>query len=297
MGSGRTETYVDGCLDARFRAGALKDDIEAGCGLVEGREGEDAVSGRPGAVHGVLVGQSVFLGGSRRRIVVWCKGGGGGIDDMVDEARTEGKVEAGGVDVDTNDVGRAEGAEEGAGEEADGASAEDEGRRAGGEGGATRGVEDDGEGLGEGGLLEGDAWGEGMEPLARVVERGLEGAVEVGGRLGGGAEAHLGAEVVPALGAVRARLAAAARDPALDRDVHPDVERRGRAGAEIGNDAGGFVAEAHRVLEGKGTVCTLRVVVHWGANDVRGTDDVDDVEVEDIQSEPQRVVASTRTWA
>ena len=81
---------------------------------------------------------------------------------MVDEARSDGEFEAGLVDIDADDVGCTLGAGECAREEAHGASAEDEDGGARGEGCAAGGVEDDAEGLCEGGLLVGDARGEGV---------------------------------------------------------------------------------------------------------------------------------------
>ena len=131
----------------------------------------------------------------------WSSGGVVGVDNVVDEAGADGKVEAGLVDIDANDVGGALGTNEGTGEEPDGAGAEDEDGGAAGEGCATGGVEDNGEGLGEGSLLVGDARGKGVEPLVGVEHVRLEGAIDMGGGLGRGAETHVGAEVVSTLAA------------------------------------------------------------------------------------------------
>ena len=72
---------------------------------------------------------------------------GGRVEGMVDEARSDGEFESGLIDIDADDVGGTLGAGECAGEEADGARAEDEYGRASGEGCTAGGVEDDAEGL------------------------------------------------------------------------------------------------------------------------------------------------------
>ena len=65
----------------------------------------------------------------------------------MDEARSNGEVEAGLIDIDADDVGGALGAGECAGEEANGAGAKDEYGRASCERCATGSVEDNAEGL------------------------------------------------------------------------------------------------------------------------------------------------------
>jgi len=163
------------------------------------------------------------------------------VEDAVDEARLDGEFEASLVDVDADDVRGTLGADERAGEEADGASAEDEDGGATDEGCAARGVEDDAEGLCEGSLLVGDALGEGVQPLVRVVHKCLEGAVEVRGRLGRGAETHIGAEVVPAFLASYTGIVVVAGNAALDRDAGTDLEVGGRVRPQSGDNPRGFM--------------------------------------------------------
>ena len=249
--TGKERTHVDGCLDARFRPGALEYDIKPACRLVEARAREDAVRDGLCAVHVVLEGELVG-GGPRRGWCLWwfrsCSGrrgrkrGGGRVDNVVDEARADGELEARLVDVDADDAGGALGAGEGAGEEADGAGAEDEDGRVGGEGRAPGGVEDDAEGLCEGGLLVGDALGKGVEPLVGVVHVRLEGPVEMGGGLGRGAEAHVGAEVVSALLASCTSVQVVAGDAALDGDAGADLEVGWRVRPEGGDYTSCFMA-------------------------------------------------------
>ena len=254
-GTGKERTHVDACLDARFCTGALEDDIKPACRLIEARAREDPVRDGLCAVHVVLEGELVRGGarrgcccccccwGRRRRLFRGCsKRGGGRVDDVVDEARADGEFEARLVDVDADDVRGALGAGEGAGEEADGAGAEDEDGRVGGEGRAAGGVEDDAEGLCEGGLLVGDALGKGVEPLVGVVHERLEGPVEMRGGLCRGAEAHVRAEVVSALLASCTAVQVVARDAALDGDAGADLEVRWRVRPEGGDYASCFMA-------------------------------------------------------
>jgi hypothetical protein len=142
---------VDGHLDARLGAGALEDDVEA-VGRLEVREGGVGVRAR---ARERLVGALGALAGGE------AEGGGR-------EALGAGEGEPRGVDVDGGDARRAERGGDGAGEEADGADAEDEDglafleRRAGGR------VQEDGERLGERGLVERALVG---QPAGRGVRR------------------------------------------------------------------------------------------------------------------------------
>jgi len=235
MDGKKKRTHVDACLDARFGAGALEYDIKSTCGgHIETRARENTVCDRLRTLHRVLEGQ--FVGRSAestrwfRSSSCSCscscgdKRGGGRVDNVVDEARLDGELEASLVDIDADDVRGALGAGECAGEEPDGASAEDEDGRAAGEGCAAGGVEDDAEGLCEGRLLIGDMLGKGVEPLVGVVHECLEGPVEMGGGLCRGAEAHVGAEVVSALLAPCTSVLVVAGNTALDGDAGADSE-------------------------------------------------------------------------
>lgn len=147
--NGKEGTDVNACLDARLGAGALEDDIKPTRRLIEARAGENTVCDRLCTVHVVLEGEFVDRRPDRRRR--WfrrggrgsSKGGGGRVDNVVDEARLDGEFEASLVDVDADDVGGTLGAGECAGKEPDGASAEDEDGRVASEGCAAGGVEDD----------------------------------------------------------------------------------------------------------------------------------------------------------
>ena len=87
-----------------------------------------------------------------------------------------GKVQLGLLDVDRDDGCEAAGAGEGACEEAYGAGAEDQHARAGLQVCAAEGVEDDGEGLGEGRDVEGDRVGEpGVSARSRAGNAGQSG--------------------------------------------------------------------------------------------------------------------------
>lgn len=95
----------------------------------------------------------------------------------------------------------------------------------------------DGEGLNQCAFLEGDLV---RELVAEVLGSGVEaGESSVVGR--GGGEAHIGAEVVVA---AQAGLAVAAGGSGLDGDAVAEFEG-GDGGADSGDCAGGFVAEAH----------------------------------------------------
>jgi hypothetical protein len=219
-GTREKKTYVDTGLDTGFGAGALENDVEATDVGIEGRESEDAVGNELCAVHVILEWELVLM---RRFCGRRSEDGGGGVEGVVDEARLDGEFEASLVDIDADDMGGTLGAGVCAGEEADGASAENEDGRASGEGCSAGGVDDDAEGFCEGGLLVGDAGGEGVQPAIWVVHEGLEGAVEVGGCLRRGAKTHVGAEVVSALAASCAGVLVAG-NAALDGDAGPDLE-------------------------------------------------------------------------
>ncbi len=232
-GSG-VHAHLHGALCAR----ALEDDVEP-VGLGEVREqlrggglrlGEDLVCGGGcwcwcGGGLGRAVDGAAGVGGG-------CGGSGGGgrggeAKDVVGKGVPPGELEALGVDVDGDDAAGAAVARECAGEEADGADAKDEDGLVGDgvELDAAGGVYEDGEGLCEGGELEGDVVGERVEDVGGVVDACLERAVDVGEAGGGRAEAHVLAEVVAAR---LAEGAGAAADARLDGDALPDLEEGGR---------------------------------------------------------------------
>lgn len=75
-------------------------------------------------------------------------------------------------------------------------------------------------------------------------------------------EAHVLAEVVAALGTVRAR---PALDASFDCYTLTDVEARGcSAGADGGDNTGCLMTENERCLEGEITIAAVEVVVHCG---------------------------------
>jgi hypothetical protein len=100
-----------------------------------------------------------------------------------------------------------------------------------------------------------------MQDVRRVVQNGLECAVEMGESLGGWAEAELFAEVVSATGTVRAVVA---HDACLDGDALADVAIA-NARTDGGDDSWCFVAEDERCLEGKVTIAAVCIVVHCKA--------------------------------
>ena len=71
----------------------------------------------------------------------------------------------------------------------------------------------------------------------------------------------MGAEIVSALGASCAAVLVA-RNTTLDSNAGSDLEVRGRVRPKGSDDASCFMAQTHGVLERKGSVCTLRVVVY-----------------------------------
>jgi hypothetical protein len=120
------------------------------------------------------------------------------------------------VDVDCAHAACAEGLCECAREQADRTNTKDEDRLAGDEARTARGVQQNGERLGEGSLVVRAAIGERVEHVCGMVHAVLQRAVEVRECLGGGAEAELFAEVVAA---ARAELARVAHDAGLDCDT------------------------------------------------------------------------------
>ena len=131
---------MDGHLDAWLGTSALEDDVEA-VGLVKLAE-------RSG--DGLFRAAELVL--RRLRLV-----GDGQAVHLLREAVLLRKIESRLVDVDRDDLVRAVRLGQRAREEADRADAEDEHRRGplGGEACATGGVQEDGERLGQCGLLEG----------------------------------------------------------------------------------------------------------------------------------------------
>lgn len=99
-----------------------------------------------------------------------------------------------------------------------------------------------------------------VEDVGGVVHTLLEGSVCVGEGLCGGAEAHVLAEVVAALCAVRAVVA---HDAGLDRDTLARDEVLD-TGADGGDDACGLVAEDEWCLDDEVSVTSVCVVVHCG---------------------------------
>lgn len=98
-----------------------------------------------------------------------------------------------------------------------------------------------------------------MQKVCRVAHAVLKGPVQVRERFGRAAETHALAEVVPALVAV---VTVAAHDPALDRDALADTKTRDLR-AKGGNGPSSFMAEHEGLLDGKVTVPTMEIVVHW----------------------------------
>ena len=134
-------TYVNGHLDARFRAGALVDDVEA-VGLVELLEGG----------HDRLLGPAHRLVGRERLGLV----ARGQAVHLVREPVLLREVEPRAVDVERDDARGALGPREHAGEQPDRADAEDEHGlvRGGAEPASPGGVDQHAQRLGERGLLE-----------------------------------------------------------------------------------------------------------------------------------------------
>jgi hypothetical protein len=97
-----------------------------------------------------------------------------------------------------------------------------------------------------------------VQHVCGVVDRLLEGAIEMGERLGGRAEAHALAEVVPAGGA---EAAGVAHDAGLNRDAlaGDDIAHARPYG---GDDAGSLVTEDEWRLERKVAVTAVHIVVH-----------------------------------
>ena len=102
--------------------------------------------------------------------------------------------------------------------------------------------------------------------MCGVVHAVLEGAVEVGEGLCAACEAHVFAEVVAALDAVRAGVA---HDARLDGDALAD-DKVLYAGAYGRDGAGGLVAEDEWCLERKVSVAAVEVIVHCARGWVRG---------------------------
>ncbi len=272
---GGVHAHLHGALCAR----ALEDDVEP-VGLGEVREqlrggglclGEDLVCGA-GCWCGVGLGRAVDgaagVGGGPL-------GGGGGrggeAEDVVGKGVPPGELEALGVDVDGDDAAGAAVARECAGKEADGADAKDEDGLVGdgSELDAAGGVYEDGEGLREGGELEGDVVGERVEDVGGVVDACLERAVDVGEAGGRRAEAHVLAEVVAAR---LAEGAGAAADARLDGDALPDLEQVVGVAGDGGDDAGGLVAEDEGGAHGKVAVAAVGVVMQVGPAEAGGDD-------------------------
>lgn len=172
----------------------------------------------------------------RQRRVDLVRDGGG--DEVLCEP------EARGLNVGDDERVCARGAGGGEGDEADGTGAADDGADAEGEAGRADAVEDDGEGLEEGALLEGDVVREAVQPLGGVQLVALEGAV-VGVDAG---EADVGAQVVAAL---LAQEAGVAGDAGLDGDAVAGLEG-GDALADAEDDAGGLVADDAVAFEDDG---------------------------------------------
>jgi hypothetical protein len=163
------------------------------------------------------------------------------------------------LDIHANDFGGAESLSDGAAEETDWARAHDDDGGAGGDLGLLGDVDCNGEGLDERTLLKRDLVG---ELVAEVLGCGVEAAEgSVVGR--GGGEAHIGAEVVVA---AQAGLAVAAGGSGFDGDAVAEFEGCD-GGADSGDCAGGFVAEAHGGFEDEGADGAMLPVVHVGAAD------------------------------
>lgn len=154
-----------------------------------------------------------------------------------------GELELGRHDVDAHHRGGAEGPGHGGAEQAHGPRAHDHHRLARVQLRHAGDVHAHGEGLDQRALLQGHVVG---QLVAEVLGGGPEagqGAVD-GGR---GGELHLGAEVVPA---GQAAGAAAARVARLDGDAVADLEG-GDGVADLGDDAGGLVAQDHGLGQGE----------------------------------------------
>lgn len=153
----------------------------------------------------------------------------GGGDELLGESKALG------LDIGNDDGMRARSTSSSQRNETNGAGAADENAAAEAEAAGLDAVEDDAEGLKEGGFLEGDGVGDLEEPLGGVDLVALQGAV-VGVNTG---ELDVLAQVVAALLAEEALVAG---HTGFDGDAVADL-KVGDALAGLEDDAGGFVAE------------------------------------------------------
>ena len=179
------------------------------------------------------------------------------------------ELEAVGRDVDGDDLGGAQGFGDGAAEEADGPGAEDDDAVAVAEVRLLRDVAGDGEGFGEGALLEGDVFGQLVaEVLWEDVVFG-QGAVD-GGR---GGEGHVGTEVVFSFFAA---LAAPAGDAGFHCDSVSFLEGLDLI-ADFDDSPCGLVTEDHGVLDHEVPYAALVEVVDVAAADAGEVDLEEDI--------------------
>lgn len=206
--------HVDGSLDAGLGARGVDDDV---CALGQTALPLDVVC--------------VLLGGHALRQV------------RVRGGEPLGELELGRYDVDAHDRRGAKGLGHRSAEKAHGARAHDHHRLARVQLGHAGDVHAHGEGLDQRALLQGHVVGQLIaEVLGRRPEAG-QGAVDGGS----GGELHLGAEVVPAR---QAAGAPAAGVPGLDGDAVADLEG-GDGVTDLGDDAGGLVAQDHGLCQGE----------------------------------------------
>lgn len=165
-----------------------------------------------------------------------------------------GELELGGDDVDAHDRRGAKGLGHGGAEQTHGTRAHDDDGLARVQLCHAGDVHADGEGLDEGALLQGHVVGQLVAEVLRGGPEAGQGAVD--GR--GGGELHLGAEVVLAGQAAGAAAAGVAR---LDGDAVADLEG-GDGVADLGDDAGGLVAQDHGLGQGELADAAMLPVVH-----------------------------------
>lgn len=246
-GKGGGNTHVDGSLQAALHTRALERGVH---------------------VAHRLAGLCLGLAHQRRHLARELELGldrvgplHGDHDAGVREPAVHGPAHAVGVDVRDNDILGAQDLADGAAQEAHCAGAQDEHGGARVEAGAVAGVQGDGQGLGEGAQLEGHALGQLVAVGGRVGDLLLEGALGVGEALCRGAEGHLPADVVAALGA---QLALAAGQADLEGHVVAGLEVCHRR-ADGGDGAGRLVAQGHGLTHLDVAVAVVAVVVQVGA--------------------------------